>query len=117
MKISEVSGDRIDNKAKLGVIKQEEDIIKQEEEEAKLLEERDAKAKAKEAEEAAAARALEEMATPTKEVEEVVLDAAQPITPFIVDSAPEIQVKPEELLVDKAKVIEEEKGGSTSVCN
>ena len=46
MKVSEVAGERVDNKAKLEVIRQEEQAIKQEHEEIAKSEEEDEKKKA-----------------------------------------------------------------------
>ncbi|CAH1783641.1 unnamed protein product, partial [Owenia fusiformis] len=93
IKVAEVSGEKVDNTAKLELIRQEEEAIKREQEEMKETEEREEReAKLKEESERAAALAAEEAA----EVDEALRD-----------TAPRVMMNEEEELIEEVEKEEE----------
>lgn len=101
VKISEVTGDRVDHKTKVELIKQQEEAIKKEkeEEEAKKAEETKKLEELKKKED----ELLVDKAVAFKEPPDLLKAAAEPIIPSIADSEPE--PRPEEILQDRAEML------------
>ncbi|XP_033757274.1 mitochondrial proton/calcium exchanger protein-like isoform X2 [Pecten maximus] len=90
IKVAEIHGEKVDNKAKLELIKQQEEVI-----------ETERKAKKEELEKTKQEAKEEELETDPKEKEEVV-------EPVMEDKAPIVEAKPAETIVDSAPSLTEE---------